>query len=247
MAHKNKHASPPILTLPEPCHVKWDTMHQQHPEAQRRYCDSCDKHVHDLSSMTKTEAMALLEAKDWDICVNYEVNEAGEMLFRPEPPTRFELQLQGVQKLLAAAALITPLALTQAACEEEPLRLSGEPYPVAHSVETKEPVEATPSQGGGLAPNIKGASGEEAEIACDGEKETITTTPPKQTEPHTRHGGEAKPVDLVEDEDLPRAVPHQQRLGGAPRAVKPEYDTSPAPSAKTLTQVPETKKEEKNP
>jgi len=46
------------LTIPVPCGVPWESMTG---DAKRRFCGRCRLHVHDLSQMTRDEALALLE------------------------------------------------------------------------------------------------------------------------------------------------------------------------------------------
>lgn len=99
------------LHIEEPCHQDWE---QMRGDERRRFCAQCDKHVHNLSAMTKAQAQALLE-RDPELCVIYQYDEHEELVFAPEP-TRQQLQLQGARKLLAAAALAVPMML--AACDE---------------------------------------------------------------------------------------------------------------------------------
>jgi hypothetical protein len=44
------------LDIPEPCHEDW---HKMSPEAQGRYCGSCQKTVTDFTSMSDTQLVAL--------------------------------------------------------------------------------------------------------------------------------------------------------------------------------------------
>lgn len=99
------------INIEEPCHQSWE---QMSGDEQRRFCSHCDKHVHNLSAMTKAQAQELLE-REVDLCVIYKYDERDELVFSPAP-TRHQLQLQGVRKLLAAAALAVPMML--AACDE---------------------------------------------------------------------------------------------------------------------------------
>ncbi|MGH7329974.1 MAG: hypothetical protein ACREJX_16635 [Polyangiaceae bacterium] len=49
----------------------------------RRFCESCDKHVHDLSAGTEEEARELLRANQGRrICVRFAKNENGSLRFR---------------------------------------------------------------------------------------------------------------------------------------------------------------------
>jgi hypothetical protein len=70
------------LPIPSPCHADWDAMRN---EGTRRFCDSCVKHVHDLSAMTRREASKLLAAQDGGrICVRYTCDTTGTIKFKPE-------------------------------------------------------------------------------------------------------------------------------------------------------------------
>jgi hypothetical protein len=87
-----------------------------------RHCASCDHAVHDLSSMTEREATAFLARhQDAELCVRYLSDEDGKPLFMPEPSRGLRLlrQVDGVQRLAAAALVAAPLLLT--ACDEEPV------------------------------------------------------------------------------------------------------------------------------
>ena len=66
------------LTIAEPCHEDWSSMSG---DERRRFCGSCEKHVHDLSSMPEDEAEALLRAEQ-DLCVRYEVDAEGQVVHR---------------------------------------------------------------------------------------------------------------------------------------------------------------------
>jgi hypothetical protein len=57
------------LVIPEPCKADWATMI---PADKKRFCRECKKYVHDLSSMARDEARALLSAADTaGLCVRY--------------------------------------------------------------------------------------------------------------------------------------------------------------------------------
>jgi len=73
MNKKNVHIS-------EPCDADWEGMEV---EGARRFCGACTKHVHDLSSMTRGDALALLRSTP-KLCVRYTCDENGDILHRPE-------------------------------------------------------------------------------------------------------------------------------------------------------------------
>lgn len=72
------------LPIVRPCPV--DLSDEFRSGARTRHCGHCDKTVHLLSSLTATEAEALLaENADGDLCVTYLVDGSGAIRFRPEP------------------------------------------------------------------------------------------------------------------------------------------------------------------
>lgn len=95
------------ITIPEPCHEDWESMD---PQQRGRFCHSCRKKVHNLSSMTEREARALLD-NDRDICVAY-FEDDGRVAFQPEPL----IPLSRLRPRHAAAPAAAGLALVLAAC-----------------------------------------------------------------------------------------------------------------------------------
>ena len=105
----------PRLHLPiqDPCHEDWDAMNSA--DGGRRFCDVCTKHVHDISSMTERMARAVLaeESQKGRVCVRYNVDDRGDIRFRPETveaPNRWRMTL--------AAAGLAMMALT--GCTDAP-------------------------------------------------------------------------------------------------------------------------------
>lgn len=67
------------LPIADPCHAF-------RPEPGKSFCGKCEKHVHDLSAMTKREAERFLAAHAGQkICVAYRTAKDGSILVRPEP------------------------------------------------------------------------------------------------------------------------------------------------------------------
>ena len=65
------------VPISNPCHVAWASMTRR--EASKRFCKECRKHVHDLSSMTESEARALLESPvTEDLCIRTFATPDGE-------------------------------------------------------------------------------------------------------------------------------------------------------------------------
>jgi hypothetical protein len=67
------------LPIAEPCQVF-------RPRAGHTFCGKCEKHVHDISAMTKREASRFLAANAGkSICIAYRAAKDGTILVRPEP------------------------------------------------------------------------------------------------------------------------------------------------------------------
>jgi hypothetical protein len=80
------------------------------PSDNKRFCDACKKHVHDLSAMTEEDARAALATPPAEgLCVRYLYDAHGAIVFRGAPMAPSMLVRA---RRFAAAAL--PLAL--AAC-----------------------------------------------------------------------------------------------------------------------------------
>jgi hypothetical protein len=92
------------------CDREWDEMKGGD---RRRFCDSCHKHVHHISGMTKEEALEFLEENDWNVCVDFYLDDDGHTLFR-EAQKKLRLQNDGLKQLLASAAAVIPLVLAAA-------------------------------------------------------------------------------------------------------------------------------------
>ncbi len=102
----------PIL---EPCDADWEGMSPR--GAGSRWCEQCERKVHDLSAMTLAEGEALLADERASCCVRYAWDERGEVLvFRRSSPLvqlrrpRASVNLDvGMQ--LSSAALLVPGAM----------------------------------------------------------------------------------------------------------------------------------------
>ena len=73
------------VPIEAPCREDWDRMRSEAGD-QRRWCEQCERHVHDLSKMGERAARAFLrESSDRDVCIAYFEDERGEIVFAPEP------------------------------------------------------------------------------------------------------------------------------------------------------------------
>ena len=124
------------IRVDEPCHEDWGAMR---PEGTKRFCDRCDKHVHDLSALTEAEAQAVLATGDAArVCVRYLVDVEGAIVFRkPAPIVPVAALRRRPQPIVRAAAM----ALALAACTPHQQTV-GEMKPVV----IEEKAEPTPAQ-----------------------------------------------------------------------------------------------------
>ena len=82
------------ILFPEPCHEDWD---QMKPKGRAKFCESCSKHVHDLTNYTPEEAEHLLTGSDTPACVRASILPDGQVLTRPSLVGR-----------ILTAAVVTP-------------------------------------------------------------------------------------------------------------------------------------------
>ncbi|AWM37318.1 hypothetical protein GobsT_47270 [Gemmata obscuriglobus] len=66
-----------LVTIPTPCTVPWD---QMSGDSRTRFCDQCRKNVHDVSELTRAEALDLLSASDRSPCLRVYRRPDGRVL-----------------------------------------------------------------------------------------------------------------------------------------------------------------------
>jgi hypothetical protein len=163
------------------------------------HCTSCDHAVHDLSAMTRREAIAFLaQNEDQRICIQYAYDEDGEVFFAEEQAARWRLfrQIEGLRRMAAAALIAAPLLV--AACDapdhqqigspeaQAPAPLviqDGQPLTIAAEEPGAAKPPAPPAQAVEAAPEV--TSEAEVEEPCDkGEQgdEIKDAAPTKQVE-----------------------------------------------------------------
>jgi hypothetical protein len=107
------------LRIDNPCHEDWDGMR---PQGARRFCDRCDKHVHNLSAMTADDAKALLaqRGREGRLCVRYTVDASGTVLFKQPKPEAKVVPVTALSRHRKPArpslAPVAAVALALAAC-----------------------------------------------------------------------------------------------------------------------------------
>ena len=63
-----------VIEVVEPCPAPWDEMNG---DAQARFCAHCQRHVHDLSAMTRADAVDLICRNAGNLCVRFARAEDG--------------------------------------------------------------------------------------------------------------------------------------------------------------------------
>jgi len=70
------------ITVASPCHASWDDMTGDN---RARFCGRCEKHVYNLSGMTRTRAEALVNQTEGKLCVRFYRRSDGTMLTQDCP------------------------------------------------------------------------------------------------------------------------------------------------------------------
>lgn len=65
------------VTIPVACPVSWDAMHGNE---RTRFCDSCRQNVHDVSELTRHEALELLKTDDRMPCLRIYRRQDGRVM-----------------------------------------------------------------------------------------------------------------------------------------------------------------------
>lgn len=95
------------------CDIPWERMQGK---GCKRFCESCEKHVHHISHLTRSEARAFLERHDWQVCVDFFTDEHGHAIFAesaPKRPLLFNVRSK-------TAAVLASLPMILAACDRNP-------------------------------------------------------------------------------------------------------------------------------
>ena len=94
----------PQIQINTPCHADWDAMDG---DTQKRFCGSCEKHVHNLSELDAKSASELLAKNDGKVCVRIRRNTDGSVVTKDN-----DLSRRGwLSKFGATAAGLTSMLL----------------------------------------------------------------------------------------------------------------------------------------
>src|ERR1043165_5223563 len=102
------------ITIPAPCDADWDSMRGND---QVRFCEHCNLHVTNLSSMTRREAMRLVAGSRGRLCIRYVQLGDGEILTRDLPKQLYRIGRRASR--IAAGAFSATLSLTSAAAQTQ--------------------------------------------------------------------------------------------------------------------------------
>jgi hypothetical protein len=99
------------VTIPKACGAGWDAMAG---EGGKRFCQSCQRVVHDVSSLTRREAATLLRGSASGLCARISYDPQGRILFRHDPEARAKSRLVGISLLGVSALASQATAFAQA-------------------------------------------------------------------------------------------------------------------------------------
>ncbi len=100
------------ITIPKPCDADWDSMVGND---QVRFCEHCNLHVNNLSSMTRRDAMRLVARSKGRLCVRYIQRRDGGALTKGEPEKLHRISRRVSR--VAAGAFTATLSLSSAAAQ----------------------------------------------------------------------------------------------------------------------------------
>lgn len=153
------------LTVNTPCTAEWDSMAGNE---QVRFCTHCEKSVHNLSAMTRKDALRLVRDSAGGLCVRFHSDPRGRTLH--EPATKLHLITRRASKL-AAGAFGAAVALGATVLAQTP---SGRQEVAAVRLDTREGSSLT---GTVLGPNGSFVAGARVFIfnSQTGDAKTATT------------------------------------------------------------------------
>src|SRR5690349_19516124 len=114
------------LQVRSSCGESWAEMHGG---VRRRFCEACQHHVVNLSALTEKEALEIVGRAAAEpserLCVRYESDREGQILFRAEPGAasaslRGRVAAGAMAALTRAAAPLIPVSALLPACASAP-------------------------------------------------------------------------------------------------------------------------------
>lgn len=108
---KNPQAFLDSLQVASPCEASWEGMAG---DERRRFCESCRKHVYDLSALSAAEAVALIQSSEGSICGRLWRRADGTVITADCPVGARRLRARSLRRV--AALPLFGAALLSAAC-----------------------------------------------------------------------------------------------------------------------------------
>jgi hypothetical protein len=112
------------ITIPVSCPVPWDDMRGDH---RTRFCNKCSQNVHDVSELTRAEAMNLVIGGDTIPCLRIYRRPDGRVM-TADCTTRRERVWKWLDRRSAWAAALFALVF-MGGCSEPACQFAGEPLP----------------------------------------------------------------------------------------------------------------------
>lgn len=101
------------MTIPTQCHQDWNTMDGGD---RARFCESCGKHVHNLTAMRSEEVVSLIQHAGGNVCGRVFEQSDGTLFISDTPSARHahghpvQFHLRSVMGVIAAVAAVLGLA-----------------------------------------------------------------------------------------------------------------------------------------
>lgn len=96
------------ITVAEPCPKSWDAMTG---DDRKRFCTHCNKHVHDLSGFTRSEAQSLIDNSE-HLCIRMHCDASGKLITADDMPLpRVRKMLRRTRMYWAYAAVVAIFSL----------------------------------------------------------------------------------------------------------------------------------------
>jgi hypothetical protein len=146
----------PQLRIATPCPMSWDSMRGDY---RSRFCDRCQLHVHNVSSLTTREAKALVSSSPGRLCLNGYVRPDGELVTQEGLADLLQSRGASPERVAAVRAAVTAglaaTALSLAACSS-PVVMGGAAAVPEEPAPVHEPA-SQPPRTGGIAPPASAA------------------------------------------------------------------------------------------
>jgi hypothetical protein len=117
---KSTHGFLRSIQIASPCSASWDAMSGNE---RARFCDQCEKHVYDLSTMTAAEAVALIQEREGKLCGRLWRRLDGTVLTADCPVGVQRVIARKRQRASLAAASLLSLGLLNVACGAKKLAI----------------------------------------------------------------------------------------------------------------------------